>query len=701
MPTVSPEEPRVATHTPAGAPALESSPPRGRSAVVVSVLGACIVLVAAATAVLASSGADDHHAAGDHHGAPPSDQGHDTSGNVLRPVGGGLTRRVPGSGPARLDVAALVAPAAGRLTAIPAGTPVRLRFTLPGPARGAMPSVRAARMDLPAGDGGDEQAAHKRRAASREPVSLQREATVLVDRRRGQVAIPNQSGGRSHQHAPGQGLASTMPGGGYEAAATISPGATATAVDPGGRFLAAAYSGAGRVELVDLLLGRRAGAIRTGGRPTALAFAPDGRLWVTDRARGRVAVVDPARRLVSASLAIAGATGPVAFGPHGDRAIVAGRAGAALVDARRARVLATASVSAPSVGAGWSGDTGAFAVGGADGTVTLVPVDGRAGRLRRIDLGVKEPVRTFAVAPDGRRAVAAGGSAGRVTVVDLRRRRVFGPIAAGKNPAQIAFLGRFALVRNAGSPDVTWIDVRTPSRSNAIALGSSPATSLAITPDGRRAILAAPKDQKVFGLHSMMGRPMLMEAEPNPAAADAALVAGGGLQRTGPRTLELWTVLSRSGTYRFEVQLPGRGRAVFKVPVNDPASDAVTVRAERRVYRASAGERVVVAFGVKGRDMGEAQVLAYSTGAASNQLRVAARRVAAGRYQAELTAPQPGIYRVQLESEQAGIGARSGPGATLRVGPAGSDAAAAKPRSLQGADGPLRKRSADRRRDPR
>jgi len=546
MPTVSADEPRVATHTPAGAPAREPSPPRGRSALVVSVLGACIALVAAATAVLPSGGADDHHAAGNHHGAAPSDQGHDTSGNaVLRPVGGGLVRRVPGSGPARLDVAALVAPAAGRLTAIPAGTPVRLRFTLPGPARGALPSVRAVRIPSavgmgasPAGDGGGGHAAHERGAARPEPVSLQREATVLVDRRRGQVAVPNQSGGQSHQHAPGQGLASTMPGGGYEAAATISPGATATAVDPGGRFLAAAYRGAGRVELVDLLFGRRAGAIRTGGRPTALSFAPDGRLWVTDRARGRVAVVDPARRLVSASLAIAGATGPVAFGPHGDRALVAGRDGAALVDARRARVLATASVSAPSVGAGWSGDTAAFAVGGADGTVTLVPVDGRAGHLRRIDLGVKEPVRTFAVAPDGRRAVAASGSAGRVTVVDLRRRRVFGPIAAGKNPAQIAFLGRFALVRNAGSPDVTWIDVRTPSRSNAIALGSSPATSLAITPDGRRAILAAPKDQKVFGLHSMMGRPMLMEAEPNPAAADAALVAGGGLQRT---VLGLWS----------------------------------------------------------------------------------------------------------------------------------------------------------------
>jgi DNA-binding beta-propeller fold protein YncE len=590
-------------------------------------------------ALLVGAGGQGHdHSTHSH--APAAKTASASMNGSMQPVGAALVERVPGTGRVRLEVAAT---GHAPLSAVPAGAAVRLKLTLPD---GRLPRLRAS--SIPRGAG--------MQGASGVSVALQRESTVLVDRKRGQVLIPNQPGGE-HEHDPGQGLAGTMPSGGLAAATTIPRGATGTAVDPGGRFLAAVYPSAGRVELVDLLLGRRAGTVRTGGRPATPTFAPDGRLWVTDAGTGRVTVVDPARARVVGTVA---AAGTVAFGPHGTQAVVAGRKGAALVESGRLAVEATVALPAPAVGAGWSRATRAFVVGGADGTVTLVrPGDPRP---ERIGLGMK--TRVFAVAPDGRRAVAAGRDG--VMVVDLVRRRVLGPLAAGRNPGQVAFLAGFALVRDLGSPNLTWIDTETPSRTNVIALGSKPATSLAITPDGTRALLASPADQKVFGLHEMMGRPMLMQAEPNTASADAVLAAGGGLQRTGPRTAELRTVFARPGLHRIQVALGGR-RAVFELPVSDSSTQRVRARPLARSYGAVVGRAIKVGFDVQGGELPDAQVLAYSTGTDAHQVRVPARRVAAGRYEAVLTAPTAGRYRVQIESERAGIGVRSGAGAVLDV----------------------------------
>src|SRR4051795_346620 len=433
-------------------------------------IGGLAVLAGSAAAVLLAPPSAHHHGsqgAVHNHAAGPS-QG------TLQPVGADQVRRVPGVGDVRLSVAALAAAGSSApLRAVPTGTPVRLRLTLPAGAAGTLPQLRAwVRPSIAAAHGG---VRHAPGAANLQPVSLQREATVLVDRRRGQVAVPNRPDAGHDGHEPGQGLAQTMPSGGYAAAAKISAGAAATAMDPGGRYLAAAVPQKGRVELVDVLSGRVAGTVSTQGRPTALTFAPDGRLWVSDPSRGRVSVVDPARLSVVRALPTGSATGPVTFGPDGRRAVAAGPDGVALLDGRRLRVIDTASVAAPSIGAGWSAAAGAFAIGGADGRVTLLPPTGRSGDLERIDLRAQGRVRAFAVAPDGRRAVATTGGDGALTIVDLRRNRTFGPISVGKDPAQIGFLDHFALVRDAGSADLAWVDLQAPSRSNLIPLGPRPA----------------------------------------------------------------------------------------------------------------------------------------------------------------------------------------------------------------------------------
>ena len=651
----------VSTTTPSLPTTISPDSTVARRRVLVAALLAAgmVVLAASAAAVIFAPDAAKHPA------APGSGHTHAAARAAVapQPVGAVQVQRIPGVGEVRLSAAA-VAPAGAPLRSVPAGAPLRLRFTVPAGAGDALPKLRAS--VLPSIVAAHAGAGHAGATAGLQPVSVQREATVLVDRRRGQVAVPNQPGAHG-AHQPGQGLAQTMPSGGYSAAAKVSAGATATAVDPGGRFLALAVADKGRIEVVDLLSGRMTGSVATAGRPSDLAFAPDGRLWVSDSTRGRVSVVDPARLSVVRTLATGTATGRVAFGPAGRRAVAAGPDGVALLDGRALRVIATAPVAAPSVGAGWSAAAGAFAIGGEDGTVTLLPPTGRRGKLERIDLRAEGRVRAFAVAPGGQHAVAATGGDGALTIVDLARNETMGPIAAGKDPAQIGFLGHFALVRNAGSADLTWVDLRSPSRSNSIPLGPKPATSLAIAPDGRRALLASPADQKVLGLHVMMGRPMLMQADPNTARADAVLVSGGGLQRTGARTFELRTSLQQAGDHRLELRLAGGGRATFRLPVTAPRASDATVHAARTSYRAAVGETVTVGFHVSGAAPRDAQVLAFSIGTLATQARAEARQVAPGYYEARLRIAEPGTYRVQLESEEANLGTRAGQKSTLRV----------------------------------
>jgi len=545
----------------------------------------------------------------------------------------------------------------GTLGAVPAGAPLALRFELPA---GAPAPSRLRAWVAPAAVAG-----RRGGASLLQPVRLQREATVLVDRRRGQVAVPNGPSGAHGRHESGQGLAQTMPAGGYAAAASISAGARATALDPGGRLLAAIAPAGGKVELVDLLGGKTIGAIAVGGRPSTLRFAPDGRLWISDVSRGRVSVADPAAARVVGTVRTGAATGAPTFGPDGRRALVTGRGGVAVVDARTLRVVAGAKTRSAAVGAGWSAAERTFVVGTEDGVATRVGLDGRT-RGSALALGLSEPVRLFALAPGGRQAVAVGRD-GKLVVADLRRARVSGRAEAGEAPEQLDFLGRFALVRRATAASLTWVDVTTPSRSNAIPL-ARPATDLAIAPGGRKALLASPADQKLLGLHVMMGRPMLMQADPNTARSDDVLVAGGGLQRTGRRTYELRTALTVPGRHRLELGLGGGARARFSLRVGAPAA-AVAVRSERRHYAVKAGAPLAVRFRVAGPVPRDAEVQAFATGTAVSQLRSPARAVAPGLAEARLRLPAPGRYRLRLRSEQVDLDTGLVHGTTVKVTP--------------------------------
>jgi DNA-binding beta-propeller fold protein YncE len=644
-----------------------STPPPGRATAhrrlspAGGALAALVAITAAAGAatMVLPSGHDAHP--GDHQSA--------RAAAALRPVERPQTARINGGrgGTVRLSVAAEVAGAArGPLQEAPAGVPLRMTFTLPRAAgAGDVPRLTARRLDgaVPGASLG----------------ALSRSETFVLDRDSGQIAVPNAAAGPTtgagqHEHGaqgaaspPGQGLASTMPGGGFAAATQISRGATAVTPDPAGRFLAAAYRDRRAVEIVDLLQRERTGAVALPGRPDGLAFAPDGRLWVTDASSSLVTIVDPVARRPVGSVGTAIGAKAIAFG--GGHVLVVGSGAATLIDERTGHAQAPAPLGARAIEPAYARRSHAFVVAARDG-VLIVPVEeGRLGTPRRIPLGARTDVQAVAVGPDGRTAVAADAAGNRLLVIDTARARVLRAVQAGSRPSEIVVLDHFAIARNAGSANLTWVDLAEPSRSNDLPLDRHPATGLTLAPGGRGVLAASPRDRHVFTLHTMMGRPMIMGVVPDQLGAEVAVQSGVGVARTGPRTVVQRTVLAQPGRHRLELRLADGGTATFTIRVARGVPGAPAARPQRRLLTAKVGDVVPVRFRVTGAAPKDAQVLAYATGIATTQTRVPAHPRGDGVYEALLRARTVGDYRVQLLSEQAELGNRPEDSATLRVRP--------------------------------
>ena len=188
-----------------------------------------------------------------------------------------------------------------------------------------------------------------------------------------------------------------------------------------------------------------------------------------------------------------------------------------------------------------------------------------------------------------------------------------------------------------------------------------------MSPDGREALVAVPRDGWIFHVHVMMGRPMLMQQDRDPLGADTVIASRAGLVATGNGRLAQRTVLDQPGRYRLTVRLPGGGRATFPLTVA-AAGAGIRVTPERRLITARVGERVTVTFDVAGATPAHAEVLAYSASPRQvRQLRAVASRVAPGRYAATLSTVEPGRYVVSLLGDTPGLPAGGRAGATLLV----------------------------------
>jgi DNA-binding beta-propeller fold protein YncE/cytochrome c553 len=118
---------------------------------------------------------------------------------------------------------------------------------------------------------------------------------------------------------------------------------------------------------------------------------------------------------------------------------------------------------------------------------------GPAERLARVDLGsrlvrLSEPLgaapRGIAVSPDDSLVAVALSEADEVALLDSHELTVRQRIAVGVDPAGVAFAaGGRLIVANAGSQNVTVLDLEAEARETRLAAGREP-YAVAVTPDG-------------------------------------------------------------------------------------------------------------------------------------------------------------------------------------------------------------------------
>jgi YVTN family beta-propeller protein len=179
------------------------------------------------------------------------------------------------------------------------------------------------------------------------------------------------------------------------------------------------------------------------------------------------------------------------------------------------QALGLASVLA--VTAGCSADAGGFAESAGSDTTSEDAAESEA-----LSHANASPASAFAspivLGPADRMVWAVNRDSDSVSVIDARSRTLVGKLAVGQSPVSVAVdpLGRFAYVANAGSNDLSVIDLGRAGPhglSNAserrIVTGAAPA-SVVVAPDGRRVFVAngsqdtitvlSGRDQRLLGV---------------------------------------------------------------------------------------------------------------------------------------------------------------------------------------------------------
>jgi YVTN family beta-propeller protein len=621
-----------------------------------------LAIAGAQVAIFAAGGDDAPHGAGSVHGSTShaTAPSHGDAATASRLVGRPQTAKLADGGRAGLTIRAESATGAARLRAIPAGAPVELRLRVPGGA--GTPRITAKRVGGSIAAAASGHAAHGApaagSAAGASAVALDRGELFLIDRHDGEVVVPSGEAA-GNEVAPGRATTEhLMPGGALAWATKLTPGPSAVTADQRGRFLVATYRDRGRVEVVDLLRRGRPTAVDLGGRPAAAVVDPSGRrAWVTDESSGTVSVVDLGAARIAARFTTVPGLQALAVAGAG-RALVAGADGRArLVAARSGRVLATIALPSGATAAAFAPRARAFAVAHEDGRVSVLSL--RGDRRLALTATLRDPAagagtRTLGAAPDGRTVVALNARADSLSILDVARGREVRTVQAGDEPAQVAFLDHFAVVRNARSADVTWVDLDKPSRSNNVPVGRTPADDLYVR--GGTAYASNAEDRRIYKLHVMMGRPMVMGEVPNAFAADRVVSSTGKLERIRAGRFLQRTMIAEPGKYQLAVRLPGGRHATFSMTVAAERHGAARAVPAQPKLRAVAGEDLDVRFRVAGARPRDAQVLAYARSeGAVRQLRASAAPAADGTYGARLRFADPGRYRLVLLSESAGL----------------------------------------------
>ncbi len=252
---------------------------------------------------------------------------------------------------------------------------------------------------------------------------------------------------------------------------------------PNGTMWVTDYNG-GRVAVVDPARGRIVASIPTGVYPVHIAFSTDGlRAYVSDYVSNDIAVIDVRARRKLATIDLQGNTmGPPGLHPHGLALSPDGRqlwvpvsmgGGVDIVDTRTDGIVATIFTAAN---------------GGSPHAVTFSP-DGGAAYLT--DAG--RPAIPATAASAGAPATPASPAVpSQLVVIDTATRTIRARITIGTGSAMVAASrdGRRVYVTGQGGGVLTVVDARTLHVIARVPVGGAP-HGLTFTPDGRLLYIAS------------------------------------------------------------------------------------------------------------------------------------------------------------------------------------------------------------------
>jgi DNA-binding beta-propeller fold protein YncE len=434
-----------------------------------------------------------------------------------------------------------------------------------------------------------------------------------------------------------------------------------------------------------------------GPQPRRALLQPDGQyLWVGNDAAapdGGVTVIDARTLEVAARLTLGGGRHDLAVSDDDRIAAVTSSEdkSVALIDVRELALTRRVELGGRPVAVDYSSRAKAFVVADEEwGVITVVDAEALEVRAR---VGTAPGLATVRVSPDGRWAFALNRVESRAYVIDLATAELRHEVTVGPAPDHVAFSTAYAYVRALGSERVSLIGFTELERDEAPpvieipagqrAPGDDPgslatASPIIATPEPGTVLIANPQDEMVYYYGEGMAAPMggLRNFR---RQARAALVVDRSLREVAP------------GRYATTVRLPSYGVYDVALLIDNPRlyhCFTATVQPDPAVRRQAEAKQHHIEYLLDRREVaaGEGYRLRFKLTTGSTgvppagadvrvlnvlipgtwQERAWATPLGEGVYEAELSIPREGRYRVYVEVPALGITYRDLPYLSLR-----------------------------------
>ncbi len=586
---------------------------------------------------------------------------------LTRPVLGPLDA-ISADARVQLEASINVAPNDARAPGIPVGEKVLLTFRVHDlngkPLPGLTPRIETKLLGAP---------------ASSDPFDLQ-ELFVLTSAT-GDVGIIAEDDHAAH--TPGRALGRAV-GSNFSAMLALTGAASDAVMDRDHRYIFVTLPGKDAVAVIDASSHRVIEQINVGKKPHHIAIESSGkRVWVANDGDGTVSAIETATHRAQTirvgaghhEFAFAAESGLVFVSNHQANTV-------SVIHAEQARVIAEVAVGDAPHGLEYAARRLYVANEGA-GTISVLNVEGeRVAPIATINAGAG--TRQVRIDATGHVGVASNMRANTLTLFNPATNTVIKTIQSGGGPDSIVFLGNYAIVRNALTPNATFVHLDMPDIADNIVLGDAPAlTKLAtnaharlfVNGAGDRVLIPGSVEGQIYRLHIMDGRPMAMSQTKVTQGADLILSLVNDTRETSPGVYQRIARFDRAGAYTLTIANADKLLAQFTLNIVSTKNVKpwnVELISPMQPYVAR--QQVVVQFRVVSTQAGATQiadgvirVYRFVPGQVAWQWGALAEYVGDNIYQAKMEFPEAGTYSITFNSLQSDLTAADSPRATVPV----------------------------------